>query len=69
MKLTRAKQEMLELAIRSPTGNPWHLVGVQARAGGGKWRMFEQMRAAGYFDDWNRITPAGRLALQEKNNG
>ncbi len=63
-KLTRSEQAMLELATRSPTGNPWFLVGVRSRSGGAKKRMFDRMKSAGLFDASNRITDAGRAALR-----
>ncbi len=61
--MTLAERHFLELALRSPTGNPWPLIGIRQRIGGGKARMFERMKARGWFDASNRITEAGRTAL------
>lgn len=63
-KLTKAQRNLLELAARSPTGNPWPLLSVKQRTGGAVGRMFEQMKARGLFDALNCITEAGRAALE-----
>ena len=67
-KLTKAQRYMLEAAVREPSGNPWLRIGIRQRSG--KIRMFEGMKARGWFDGFNRITDAGRRALQsEPQNG
>jgi hypothetical protein len=63
-KLTTSQRKFLELAVRSPTGNPWPLIGARQRGGGSKSRMFDAMKAKGWFDGSNCITPAGRQALE-----
>lgn len=65
MRLTSAQREFLQLAVRTPSGNPWTMVGIRQRCGGAKLKMFERMKERGFFDDQNRITPAGRKALEE----
>lgn len=63
-KLTKAQRELLTLATQHPSGNPWPLIGMQQRTGGGKFRMFAKMQELGWFDRSNCITEAGRAALQ-----
>ncbi len=69
--LTKAQRRLLQIALRSPTGNPWMLIGMSARGGGATRRMFEGMIERGLFDGMNRITDLGRSALasQEKGRG
>lgn len=62
--LTRAQKHMLELAIRSETGNPWPLIGIRGTVGGAKKRMFSQMQGWGWFDRGNCLTEAGRAAAE-----
>lgn len=59
---TRAQRDMLTLALRSETGNPWLLIGMKGRTGGAKSRMFDEMKAKSLFDASNCITEAGRCA-------
>lgn len=62
-KLTKAQRDMLERAVRDPSGNPLRTYGIRQLAGGAKRRMFDAMKARGWFDEANGITPAGRAVL------
>lgn len=60
IKLTKAQRDLLLLAVRSETGNPWPLVSMSRRGGGALSRMFDGMKARGWFDAANCITSTGR---------
>lgn len=62
-KLSKPQRRFLELALRDPDGCPWHLVGLRQRSG--MVRMFDAMKARGWFDGRNCITRAGRDALSQ----
>jgi hypothetical protein len=66
VKLTKAQRDLLERAVRHPLGNPWPLISMSERAGGAKARCFDRMKADGWFNQSNRITPAGRQALTQE---
>lgn len=63
-RLTKAQRDMLERAVREPTGEPLRTYGRRQMAGGSIRRMYDLLKSRGYFDDRNRITDAGRSALQ-----
>lgn len=62
LKLTPARRRILDLALRSDSGNPWPLIGMRQRTGGAMTRMFDEMKAQGLFDVCNEITTKGRIA-------
>lgn len=64
-KVTKAQREFLQLALRSPDGNPWRLIGMGQRGGGAKARMFSIMQERGLFGRDNIITDLGRQALKD----
>lgn len=64
-KLTKAQRDMLERAVREPTGEPLRTYGMRQKSGGSIRRMFEMLKSRGYFNDANAITEAGRSALQQ----
>lgn len=63
-KPTRAERAILDRALRTADGNPWTLISMQARKGGGKSRMFDRMKARGWFDAGNRLTAEGRAKAE-----
>lgn len=65
VKLTKAQREFLELAVRAPDGCPWRLVGARQMGGGAKLRMFNEMKAKGWFGSGNCVTTAGRAQLRK----
>lgn len=60
---SRPATDMLEAAVRSDTGNPLPSYGVRQMAGGSKRRMFNKLKADGYFNDDDSITSLGKLAF------
>lgn len=65
-KLTPARRDLLERAVRHPSGNPWPTISVSQRGGGAKDRCFRAMQAEGLFGKDSVITPAGRTALSQR---